>query len=411
MARKGENIYKRKDGRWEGRYLKRTPDGKTRYGYVYAPTYRDVKARLQKAAVLWETNPPRDKDDVMSLAAMSRRWEETLSGQVKESTFVKYHLIITNHLLPALGEVCVEDMTHELIEGFSIQLLRGERKNGRPLSPRTVSDILCVLRSILRFARRNGAIIPCDGSSVRIRRPAVEIRVLSRSEQETLCRYLYSHLAEKRLQKSLRNAGILLSLFAGLRVGEICALRWEDISLKDRLIHVRHTMQRIQNLEPEGPRSHVVITAPKSITSARTIPLPEDLAKMIENLPGEHRGFFLTGREDVYAEPRVMQYHFHRTLERCGVADANYHALRHTFATRCVELGFDVKCLSELLGHSTVSMTMDRYVHPSLDHKREHMQRLSELLSRLEKPTAILTAKTGENARKTEYYLTSGVRL
>ncbi|MBQ8621419.1 MAG: site-specific integrase [Oscillospiraceae bacterium] len=374
MSRKGENIYKRKDGRWEGRYLKRTPDGKTRYGYVYASTYRDAKLRLQKAAALWETNPPRDKNDAMRLDAVAERWEKNIAQQVKESTFVKYHVIITNHLLPALGDVCVEDMTHELIESLSISLLRGEGKNGRPLAPRTVSDILSVLRSILRFARRGGAIIPCDGSSVRIRRPAVDIRVLTRQEQETLCRYLYNNV-------SPRNVGILLSLFAGLRVGEICALRWEDIALEDRLLYVRHTMQRIQNLEPEGPRTRVVITAPKSVTSARMIPLPEDLARMIENMPGEHAGFFLTGKENTFDEPRIMQYYFHRTLERCGVIDANYHALRHTFATRCVELGFDVKSLSELLGHSTVTMTMDRYVHPSLEHKREHMQRLSRLMS------------------------------
>jgi len=376
MSRKGENIYKRKDGRWEGRYLKRTPDGKSRYGYVYATTYREAKAKLQKAAALWELNPPKCKDDALSLAAVSRRWEENIGQQVKESTFVKYHVIIENHLLPALGKVNVEDMTHELIEDFSIRLMRGEGKNGRPLAPRTVSDILCVLRSILRFARRSGAIIPCDGSSVRIRRPAVEIRVLTRHEQEILCAYLYNNI-------SPRNIGILLSLFAGLRVGEICALRWEDIALGERLLYVRHTMQRIQNLEPEGPRTRVVITDPKSITSSRMIPLPEDLAHLIETLPGEHRGFFLTGREDRYDEPRVMQYHFCRAMERCGLPYANYHALRHTFATRCVELGFDVKCLSELLGHSTVSMTMDRYVHPSLDHKREHMQRLSRLMPML----------------------------
>lgn len=373
MSRKGENIYKRKDGRWEGRYLKRTPDGRSRYGYVYASTYRDVKARLQKAAALWEANPPRPKNDGMSLSAMAERWQATISQQVKESTFVKYHTIIVNHLLPVLGEVCVEDMTHELIEGFAVSLLRGEGKSARPLAPRTVSDILCVLRSILRFARRNGAIIPCDGSSVRIRRQSVDIRVLTRQEQEMLCRYLYNNI-------SPRNAGILLSLYAGLRVGEICALRWEDIELSDRLLHVRHTMQRIQNIEPEGPRTRVVVTSPKSATSARLIPLPEDLAQIIEQLPGERRGYFLTGSDDVIAEPRNMQYHFHSALRRSGIQYANYHALRHTFATRCVELGFDVKSLSELLGHSTVSMTMDRYVHPSLEHKREHMQRLSGLM-------------------------------
>ena len=376
MSRKGENIYKRKDGRWEGRYLKRTPDGKTRYGYVYAASYREAKSRLQKAAALWETNPPRAKNDELILSAVAQRWEENIAQQVKESSFVKYHTIIVNHLLPALGNVNVEDMTHELIESFSITLLRGEAKNGRPLAPRTVSDILCVLRSILRFARRGGATIPCDGSSVRIRRPKVDIRVLSRHEQDELCRYLYDDLTP-------RNVGLLLSLFAGLRVGELSALRWEDISLEDRTIQIRHTMQRVQNLEPEGPRTRIIITTPKSATSARTIPLPEDLAKMIASLPGEHRGFFLTGREDYYSEPRIMQCYFRRVLQKCEIERANYHALRHTFATRCVELGFDVKSLSELLGHSTVSMTMDRYVHPSLEHKRENMQRLSELMSLL----------------------------
>ena len=376
MSRKGENIYKRKDGRWEGRYLKRTPDGKTRYGYVYALSYREVKSRLQKAAALWQINPPREKKDELILSAVAERWERNIGHQVKESTFVKYHQIIVKHLLPALGDVNVENMTHELIESFASNLLRGEGKTKRPLAPRTVADILCVLRSILRFARCGGATVPCDGSSVRMRRPRVDIRVLSRQEQDEICRYLYENI-------NPRNVGLMLSLFAGLRVGELSALRWEDISLEDRTVSIRQTMQRIQNLDPEGPRTQVVVTAPKTITSIRTIPLPDDLVRLIASLPGEHRGFFLTGEEDVFVEPRVMQYCFRRVLQKCDLKYANYHALRHTFATRCVELGFDVKCLSELLGHSTVTMTMDRYVHPTMEHKREHMQRLSELMSLL----------------------------
>lgn len=386
MSRKGENIYKRKDGRWEGRYLKRTPDGKSRYGYVYARTYRDVKKKLQQAAALWESNPPRERDEAMLLRSVAARWEQNVGQQIKESSFVKYHMIVQKHLVPALGEVPVDEMTHELIESFSLELMQRGGRNGTPLAPRTVSDVLCVLRSILRFARRSGAIIPCDGSSVRIRRPPVEIRVLSRSEQETLCQYLYNNM-------SLKNAGILLSLFAGLRVGEICALRWEDIALGDKMLHIRHTMQRIQTLDPEGPRTRVIVTTPKTATSARSIPLPDDLAEVLFSLPGEHRGYFLTGREDAFVEPRGMQYHFWRTLERSGVGHANYHALRHTFATRCVELGFDVKSLSELLGHATVSMTMDRYVHPSLEHKRANMQLLSGFFPFSQEMTAILTAK------------------
>lgn len=373
MPRKGENIYKRKDGRWEGRYLKHTPGGATRYGYVYASTYREVKARLQNAAAIWSSSPAQEEKDGMSFAVMAERWEQVIGHQVKESTFVKYHLIIRKHLNPALGDIYVEEMTHEIIEDFSIRLLRGEGPSGRALAARTVSDVLSVLRSILRFARRTGAVVPCDGSSVRIRRGTVDFRVLSRREQAILSQYLYANT-------TLRNAGILLSLFAGLRVGEICALRWEDVSLEERLLHVRGTMYRIPSLEPEGSRTRIAISTPKSVNSTRMIPLPEGIVRMIAQLPGERRGFFLTGREDVYVEPRNMQYHFHAVLRRCGIEDANYHALRHTFATRCVELGFDVKTLSELLGHATVTMTMDRYVHPSLEHKREHMQRLSDLM-------------------------------
>ena len=369
MARKGENIYKRKDGRWEGRYLKRMPDGSSRYGYVYARTYREVKAKQQKAAALWEMNPPRPRNDDLLLSAVAARWQESIAGQIKESSFVKYHMALKNHLLPALGNVSVEEMTHERIEALSVKLLREGGPGGKPLAPRTVSDILCVLRSVLRFARRNGAAVSCDGSSVRIRRQPVQIRVLSRSEQEDLCAYLYNNINH-------RNVGILLSLYAGLRVGELCALQWEDISLEDRLLYIRRTMHRIQNISPEGPRTRVVVTPPKSPTSSRVIPLPEDLARMLAQLPGEHTGFFIRGQEKPYAEPRVMQYHFRRSLQRSGVGEANFHALRHTFATRCVELGFDVKCLSELLGHATVGMTLDRYVHPTMDHKRSSMQRL-----------------------------------
>ncbi|MBR4865432.1 MAG: tyrosine-type recombinase/integrase [Clostridia bacterium] len=382
MPRKGENIYKRKDGRWEGRYLKRTPEGRSCYGYVYAATYRDAREKLRRAAVLWEGVAPRDRGTPLLLASMARRWQDSLAGQVKDSTYVKYHVTLTNHILPQLGQISVEDISHEVIEAFAARLLRGE--NGQPLSPRTVSDILSVLRSILRFARRSGASVPCDGSDLRIRRPTAEIRVLTRQEQQTLCLYLYNN-------RSLRNAGILLSLFAGLRVGEVCALRWEDIDLPGRMLHVRHTMQRIQNLEPEGPRTRVVITAPKSVTSTRTIPLTEDLARILSQLPGEHRGYLLTGQEDRFSEPRIMQNHFRKIVEAVGMENANYHALRHTFATRCVELGFDVKSLSELLGHSTVSMTMDRYVHPSLEHKRENLQRLSTLIPPIQFPDAAAT--------------------
>ena len=198
--------------------------------------------------------------------------------------------------------------------------------------------------------------------------------MLTQNEQALIVRHIFSDL-------NLRNAGVLLTLMTGLRVGEICALKWEDIALDEGLLYVRRTVHRLQNLSPEGPRTKIVETSPKTASSARTIPLPEDLVRVLQSLPGPREGYFLTGDPTRCIEPRMMQYHFSRMTQICGIDHANYHALRHTFATRCVELGFDVKSLSELLGHSAVSMTLDRYVHPTMELKRAHMQRLAPALT------------------------------
>lgn len=371
MSRKGENIYKRKDGRWEGRYLKRSPDG-PRYGYVYARTYREAKQRLHEASTQWAEQPVPDPQSP-TLEDLAVRWGQSIAPRVKESTLVKYHSIVCNHLLPAMGDVPVSSMTHGRIDAFATELLERGGEGGKPLSPRTVSDVLSVLRGILRYGIQNDIPIPCDGSTVHVSTGRAEIQVLTLNEQKMLSAYLYKYI-------SLPNLGILLSLYTGLRVGEVCALRWEDIDTAEGVVYIRRTAQRLRNLQPGGPRTRVMVTAPKSPSSKRVIPLPEELTAILTAMPCERTGWFLTGQEDRLMEPRAMQHHFRRVLEEVGLPPTNYHTLRHTFATRCVELGFDPKLLSELLGHSTVSMTMDRYVHPTMAHKRQYMERLTELL-------------------------------
>ena len=366
MSRKGENIYKRKDGRWEGRFLKHIPGEKPKFGYVYARSYREVREKLRDAAAQWKDQPVPKKGESLRFRDVALAWEHQTFPQIKESSRVKYHTTLEKYLLPAIGELPLTDLTHQRIEALSQGLLR-------TLAPRTVSDILSLLRSILRFAKIGGADVPYDGSSVRIRRPPVEIRVLSPNEQAIIVQHIFSNM-------TLCNAGILLTLMTGLRVGEICALKWEDIALDEGLLYVRHTVHRLQNLSPEGPRTKIVETSPKTASSTRTIPLPEDLVRVLSSLPGTHEGYFLSGDPTRCVEPRMMQYYFSRMTQICGIDHANYHALRHTFATRCIELGFDVKSLSELLGHSAVSMTLDRYVHPTMELKRSHMQRLSPAL-------------------------------
>jgi integrase len=212
----------------------------------------------------------------------------------------------------------------------------------------------------------------CEGKSVSIKQCSKELRILSIKEQDCLYQYLYDNLNE-------RNIGILICLFTGLRIGEICALRWGDISLTEQTLRVRLTMQRIQTSPGTDKKTKILIAAPKSSCSVRTIPLPNELVQILSSYEREENAYVLTGVTEKFVEPRTMQNHFRRITNACGISNVNYHALRHTFATRCVELGFDIKSLSEILGHASVNITMNRYVHPSMETKRKNMMRLSEL--------------------------------
>ena len=358
MARKGENIYKRKDGRWEGRYIKsRSSTGKANYGYVYAKSYREVKAKLISQSSCTSnsvTVDPEISSDQFEQVAME--WFQAICPKVKESTSNKYRNLLSSYILPVFGSKQLRDITHEFIETQCNFFLvsGGLKENG--LSSKTVSDILSLIRNVLQFATRNGKAISCDARSIQIKRQTKEMRVLSRAEQEKLCQYLYSNLDSC-------NIGILVCLFTGLRVGEICALRWEDVSFSDYTIHVHQTLQRIQDRTNSEYKTRIVVTTPKSACSIRTIPVPHGLMTILTAHKASSTGYILTNSDQNPLEPRTMQNHFKKVLKNSGITSANYHSLRHTFATRCIELGFDVKSLSEILGHASVNITMNRYVH------------------------------------------------
>lgn len=379
MPRKGENIYKRKDGRWEGRYIKsRTQTGKATYGFVYAKTYRDVKTKLMEKISLKNeaatviSAEPEAKTELFENVAME--WLTSIKSQIKESTNNKYWNLLNSYILPKFGKKELLEITYDYVCEQCNQFLKTGGKKGTGLSAKTVSDILSLIRNILQFAVQKGIVITCDTHLIHVKHPTKEMRVLSRSEQEKLCRYLYSDLDSC-------NMGILLCLFTGLRVGEICALRWEDISFSEKTIHVHQTLQRIQDRTGGNSKTRIVITTAKSACSIRTIPIPDDLVELLALHKSSPSGYFLTNSEQKYLEPRTMQSHFKKALQKSEVDPANYHALRHTFATRCIELGFDVKSLSEILGHASVNITMNRYVHPSIELKKKNMQRLSALLA------------------------------
>lgn len=377
MPRKGENIYKRKDGRWEARYIKsRSEEGKAIYGYIYAKTYREVKDKMVDAILKRSTMSFTENTEFISpsLSEIIASWFKTIRPRVKESTVVKYENLLQSYIIPILGEKKLNEITHDCLEDYCNYLLLKGGNIQQGLSPKTVSDTISLLRNVLRFAAERGMEPPCNALSISIKQSQKKMRVLSHSEQQKLCHYLYSNL-------TARNLGILLCLFTGLRIGEICALKWEDISLEEGVIYVHQTMQRLQIKDGCTQKTQVVISSPKSECSLRKIPLSDELTKLIHEFPSSSKGFLLTGSDIKYLEPRAMQYYFKTILKKASISDANFHSLRHTFATRCVEVGFDVKSLSEILGHASVNITMNRYVHPTMELKRENMQRLSDLFS------------------------------
>lgn len=379
MPRKGENIYKRKDGRWEGRYIKsRSDTGKAIYGYVYAHSYREVKSKLMFSIQTTVTNHPISAKPELpkqtnTFGDFADLWMKSIKPQVKESTYRKYYNSLKNYVLPMLENEHLAEISYSTLEQFASSLLvsGGQKKEG--LSPKTVTDIMSMVRLIMRYANKNGIDTGYSGTGINVKQELKELIILTTSEQEQLQQYLCDNLTD-------RNLGVLICLYTGMRIGEICALKWEDISLDDKHIKIHHTMQRLQ-CENHSTKTKIVITTPKSKCSIRAIPLPDVLVDLMKENFCNSSGYVLTGRNEKFIEPRTMQNHFKRVLAECKIREVNYHTLRHTFATRCVELGFDVKSLSEILGHASVNITMNRYVHPSMELKRENMNKLTELFS------------------------------
>lgn len=368
MSKKGENIYKRKDGRWEARFVKeRELGGGARYGYCYGRSYREVKEKVSEArTALNRRVPVSNSGKSVRLNALCDEWLRLKRSQVKESTFVKYQAILERRIKPELGEYCASSLISPVVEQFTYELLH---KKG--LSAKTVKDALTVLHAVLLYGEKQ------LGLSRRIdivypKTEKKEMRVLSREEQEKLTQYLLENA-------DLCKFGTLFTLLTGLRIGEVCALRWRDISLKDGVVYVRSTMQRVKNLDGGGAKTKIIICDPKSFTSARVIPLSPFAMELCRRFCGRPDDYILTGKPDKFVEPRVLQNRMKRYAQDCSLSGVHFHTLRHSFATRCVEVGFEIKSLSEVLGHASPQITLDRYVHSSLELKRENMMKLAAI--------------------------------
>lgn len=364
MSKRGENIYKRKDGLWEARYVKGIDMyGKKKYASVYAHSYREVKAKRQDAInnmILYQ------KPKVSSSLTVSELVEEWLcinKNRIKTSTYQRYCGFFKNHIKDIIGHLKVVYFTPVVIHEFAVN-----RANAK-LSLQSVNAILIFLHSCLKYGHRQYN-LPLPEIQYFTCYPK-EMRVFSQEEQEQIVSFLKQDM-------DIYKFGIMIALYTGLRVGELCALKWEDVE-KD-CIKVRHTMIRLK--KENGLGTEIVIGSPKTKKSQRIIPLPSPLIDLVKQFQEDnHNQTFILGTPALpMIEPRVMQYKFQKYLQELGIEGATFHTLRHTFATRCVECNFEIKALSEILGHTNVQTTLNRYVHSSLHQKRIHMEKLSSLM-------------------------------
>lgn len=383
MPRKGENIYKRKDGRWEGRFIKsRNPEtGKIQYGSIYGSSYQEVK----EALILKKGQPYQQASatKAFTLGQWLSYWlEEETAPFIKHSTYASYCVLIESHILPELGDIRLLQLTTAMIQ----QYLRHKGQQGRldgtgPLSAKTVQTIAQILKTSLKCAVEKGLIIKNPALGVKCPKPGKKpVRVLSLAEQ----RQLEAAVLQSKREEMI---GVIVCLYAGLRIGELCALQWKDIDLSAGTISINKTMLRTRAKIPDQEgKTEIIIDSPKSIYSIRIIPISAGLIQVMRRYYDTRQAAdrkpesYFISRNGKFIEPRLYQKYFTQLLQEAMLPAFNFHALRHTFATRCIELNMDVKSLSEILGHGSVTITLNTYVHSFEEQQRLSMNRLDTLL-------------------------------
>lgn len=374
MPRRGENIHKRKDGRWEGRYKSGTnANGGTLYRSVYGKTYNETKEKLFQAKQNHVSTSSQPKG-ALKLNQLLTMWMDANKIRLKRSTLYKYQYMIDKHINKQIGDIPLSSLSSTVINQFiNEKLTKGRLDESAGLAPSYVRTIIHIINAAIEYAVSENM---CEPLRSRIIKPSInkdELAILTLEEQHKLEAYLFQDMDNTKL-------GILLSLYMGLRIGEVCALSWEDVDFRDNVIYVRHTVARISVIDSyTGISSKLIIDSPKTKNSMREIPIPSLLSNHLKKIWSQSNSNFVISGNSTFMNPRTYEYRYHKILKECGINEINYHTLRHTFATRCVEAGVDIKSLSEILGHASVSITLGTYIHSSMDMKRHQIEKLSTL--------------------------------
>ena len=362
MEKTGITITKRKDGRYVGKFIAEYADnGKAQYHYVYGKTYEEAE---NKVMIGREITTRYLSGRYIKVGKVYREWLNAVVNRVKESTLANYRNKFEKHILPEFGDIPCADLTAGRINAFI------NKKLADGLSASYVRDIFTVFKTMLKYAQEEFGFRLSLKNVVLPKAERKQVEKICDTEQKKLVSYLKANM-------SLTTFGILLSLFMGLRIGELCGLKWEDVDFQNKILHIRRTVQRISSANGNR-KTKIVISAPKSATSFRDIAIPDALMKYFEMFRSEADYFFLSGT-DKPVEPRTMQYRYKKILQSAEVESHNYHKLRHTFATNSAEKGFNVKALSAVLGHSSVTLTLNRYIHPDRTYERRLMNMCMQL--------------------------------
>ena len=371
MARTGSNIYKRKDGRYEGRILiGRNGRKKPKYIYIYAKTLKEVKRKMSEAQTQGRCTEPKEPD--ISMQAAAEEWLKHMKKRWKPTTFRMYQCIIDRYIVPLLGSFPVSKIKRETLEKF-VEMLDSHSKKEN-LSDRYKKYICSMVRQIIGYA---GTV--CQREQIVLPVPEFHIqkKIIQLPPEQDLIRlkqYLLEHPDDDTC------LGILVAMVTGIRIGELCALRWEDFDLERGNVTIRRNLQRIRNEEiqdgiPEKGRSktRICIQMPKTASSIRVVPLADGLTDLLRTHRRAPEKYLISGKKRNWVDIRTLQYRFSAILKKCQIQPFHFHLLRHAFASRCVELGCDIKGLSEILGHSSIQVTMNIYVHSSMKRKKDMM--------------------------------------
>jgi integrase len=294
-------------------------------------------------------------------------WKKDKKQYVKKSTYSAYVLLVKNHLLPYFGD------KYEVEESDVQKFVFEKLEQG--LSQKTIMDILIVLKMILKFGVKH-RYLSCREIEIKFptQRENEGLEVLSRSNQRKIMDYI-----EKNF--TFKNLGIYICLSTGLRIGELCALTWDDIDEDNGVILVRKTIQRIYVIDDVKKRTELIIDTPKTKNSIRDIPMTSDLIKIIKPIKKIVNNEYYVLTNDIKpTEPRTYRNYYKRFMKKFDIPDLKFHGLRHSFATRCIEGKCDYKTVSVILGHSNISTTLNLYVHPNLEQKKKCINQMNRSL-------------------------------